>query len=178
MEDKQKDAQLRALVRDVLDFPKPGIVFKDISPLLGNPEAYRIVIEHWRQFYKCRIDVIVALDSRGFLFGPLLAQALNVPFVMVRKAGKLPGLTERVSYELEYGTAELEIQLDAFPRGSRVLVLDDVLATGGTAKAACTLVERLGGDVDSCAFLIELSALKGRSTTLSWYEVYSLLKYE
>lgn len=172
-----KPIKLENFVRAIPNFPKEGITFRDISPLLQDPDAYRYAIERLKNAHVDTFpDVIVALDARGFLIGPLLAQAFGVPFVMARKAGKLPGETVRVTYDLEYGTAELEMQKDAFQKDSHVLVVDDVLATGGTAEAACKLVELLGGHVYHCAFLIEIEVCGGRKR-LSKYNVHSLLTY-
>lgn len=168
---------LENFVKAIPDFPKEGITFRDISPLLANADAYRHAIEVLKnKLAPTDPEVIVGLDARGFLIGPLLAQALGVPFVMARKAGKLPGDTVCVTYKLEYGTAELEMQKNAFPKNSHVVVVDDVLATGGTAEAACKLVELLGGHVHHCAFLIEIEVCEGRAC-LGKYNVDSLLKY-
>lgn len=170
-------ASLEKFIRDVPDFPKKGILFKDITPLLQNPEALRTVIQQFLQSLKnTPIDLVVGIESRGFLFGPILAQLLNVGFVPVRKKGKLPYKTQSVAYSLEYGEAVLEIHEDAVPKGAKVVIVDDLLATGGTALAAAQLVEKTGGKVVKFLFLIELLFLKGRDK-LSAYEVFSLLKY-
>ena len=153
---------LKAFVRDVPDFPKPGIVFKDITPLLADPALFRAATEAMAAPHEAAgITHVVAVESRGFILGGPVAQRLGAGFVPVRKAGKLPFRTDRVEYDLEYGTDRLEIHADACGAGSRVLVLDDVLATGGTAAATCRLVEQVGGTVVACSFLIELSFLSG-----------------
>lgn len=166
-----------SLVRDIPDFPKSGILFKDITPVLGNPEAFREVIHVLAEqaaFFKP--DLIAGIESRGFLLGAPVALALGVGFVPIRKAGKLPSQTEREEYALEYGTAIVEIHWDAIHPGQRVLILDDLLATGGTAAAAVRLVEKLGGQVIGLSFLIELGFLPGRDA-LNGYEIHSLLTY-
>ncbi|MCA9600628.1 MAG: adenine phosphoribosyltransferase [Myxococcales bacterium] len=168
---------LRSHVRDVPNFPKPGITFKDITPLLADPPALRGAIDLLAApFRDARPDVVVGIESRGFIFGAALAIELGAGFVPVRKPGKLPHVTERAEYELEYGRDAVEIHKDAFVRGARVLVVDDVIATGGTAKAACDLVARLGGDTIGAAFLIELPVLAGRAR-LEPVPVVSVLQY-
>lgn len=156
-------AIVAAAMRDVPDFPSPGILFKDIGPLVGDPTAFAAVIEHWRARYVGQVDAVVGIDARGFIFGAALAHALGVGFVPVRKAGKLPGPTLQRSYALEYGQATLAIQTDALGAGERVVIIDDVLATGGTARAACELVESVGAVVVEVAVVLELSELKGRA---------------
>lgn len=164
-------------IRDVKDFPKEGIVFKDITPLLNNPEARKECLKLLVSGLNGKkIDKVVGVESRGFLFGMLLAQELNVGFVPVRKPKKLPYKTISASYTLEYGTDTLEIHIDAIQKGDKVLIHDDVLATGGTAKAVCELVERLGGEIVQCNFLMELAFLNGREK-ISQYEIYSPLVY-
>jgi len=154
--------RLRAAIRDVPDFPKPGILFKDITPLLADSTLFRAATEAMAAPYEgAGVTHVVAVESRGFILGGPVAQRLRAGFVPVRKVGKLPYRTERVEYALEYGTDRLEIHADACGAGSRVLVVDDVLATGGTAAAACRLVEQVGGAVVACAFLIELGFLSG-----------------
>lgn len=151
-------------IRDIPDFPKPGIVFKDITPILQNPKAYRTFIDLLVAEYKDKqLDAIVAVDARGFLFGGALAYQIGVSLVPVRKKGKLPFNTHEISYELEYGTATLEIHADAFSSGDRVLIIDDLLATGGTVEATIRLCKTLGAEVVGCAFLLELSFLGGRN---------------
>ncbi|MCB0279169.1 MAG: adenine phosphoribosyltransferase [Calditrichaeota bacterium] len=169
---------LRTKIRDVHDFPKPGIIFKDITPLLADTEAWNYCI---KQFIKLthgkRITKIVGIDSRGFIFGAALADRLKIGFVPVRKPGKLPAATHSESYALEYGSDKLEIHQDALHYTDRVLLIDDLLATGGTASAACKLIRRCGADVSMVVFLIELSFLNGRSR-LGNYPVHSLIKYD
>ena len=153
---------IKALIRDVPDFPKPGILFKDITPMLKDPAAFARVIELLKDRAAGRgVEAIVGMESRGFIFGAPLALAMELPFIPVRKAGKLPAVTEKVSYSLEYGEATLEIHRDALRPGQKVLIIDDLLATGGTALATIELVERLGGVVVACSFVIELSFLDG-----------------
>ncbi len=155
--------KLERFVRDVPDFPKPGIVFKDITPLLADARAFRTAIEGLRGIAESlQPDAIVAIESRGFWFGAPLAERLHLPFVPVRKPGKLPHKTLRETYALEYGTDALEMHEDALPPGARTLIVDDVLATGGTASAVATLVRRAGGAPIGALFLIELAFLKGR----------------
>jgi adenine phosphoribosyltransferase len=150
-------------VRDVPDFPKPGIVFKDLSPLIADGSAFGALVSHIAGRWDGRIDAVAGVEARGFIFGAPVAHALGLGFVAIRKAGKLPGQTLGSSYELEYGTAHVEVQTDAFLPGARVLLVDDVLATGGTALAACELVERTGASVTALEFVIELGFLDGRS---------------
>lgn len=155
---------LKSLLRDVPDFPKPGIIFKDITPLLASPEARKEVVSQIvAQFKSTPIDAIAAVEARGFLFGSLLADAMNIPFLPVRKAGKLPYHTIREEYKLEYGTACIEMHTDAVKPGWRVLVHDDLLATGGTACAAGNIIRKLGGEVAGFSFLINLSFLPGEN---------------
>jgi len=168
---------LRSLIRDIPDFPKEGVIFKDITLLLQNPDALK---ETTNELFKLlngqKINKVVGMESRGFLFGPMLASKLNAGFVPIRKPGKLPSTTLSETYDLEYGTDTLEIQIDAIEKGDKVLIHDDVLATGGTANAACKLIERLGGEIVQCNFLIELTFLNG-SSKINDYSVQSLLKY-
>lgn len=172
-EQDARDLLLR-LVRDVPDFPAPGVVFKDIAPLLADGPAFAAVIGHFADRYRGQVDVVVGVEARGFMLAAPVAVELGVGFVPVRKAGKLPGATHRISYDLEYGSAAVEVQADAFHPGQRVLVLDDVLATGGTAEASCELVERAGAQVVEVAMLMELSFLGGRER-LPGRVVHSLL---
>jgi adenine phosphoribosyltransferase len=156
-------SRVASAIRDVPDFPKPGIVFKDITPVLLNPALFREATEALAApFARDEISHVVAIESRGFILGAPVAQSLGAAFVPFRKPGKLPHIVERVEYALEYGVDALECHRDAFGGGQRVLVVDDVLATGGTASAACSLVESLGAVVRGCSFLVELSFLKGR----------------
>lgn len=169
---------IAAAVRDVKDFPKPGIVFKDISPVLGDPALFREVIDLTAERYaESRLDAIVAIDARGFLFGGALAYQMGLGLQMVRKKGKLPWRTEGVAYDLEYGSNEVEIHQDAAPNGARVLLLDDVLATGGTAQAAAELVEKVGGKVVAMEFVIELRFLNGRDK-LAGYPIHALIEID
>jgi len=164
-------------IRDIKDFPKPGVTFKDITPLLKNATALRKAANALVGFIgNTKIDKVVGVDSRGFIFAPMLAEKLGAGFVTVRKSGKLPYTTISESYDLEYGKGILEIHADAIEEGDKVLVHDDVLATGGTAEAVCKLVEKLGGEVVQCNFLIELSFLKG-GDKLNGYPVKALLRY-
>lgn len=168
---------IKSYVRDIQDFPKEGILFKDITPLLNDPmarkECLSILVESLKGQ---RIDKVVGAESRGFFFGMLLAQELNAGFVPVRKPKKLPYETISASYELEYGIDTLEMHTDAIKKGDRVLVHDDVLATGGTAKAVCELVERLGGEIVQCNFLMELSFLNGREK-INKHPIFAALNY-
>lgn len=167
----------KSLIRDVPDFPKKGILFKDITPLLQHPTALKETTNALVELLNGQtIDIVVGMESRGFIFGPLLAGQLQAGFVPIRKPGKLPSKTLSEPYQLEYGTDTLEIHLDAIRKGDRVLIHDDVLATGGTAEAACKLVQRLGGEIVQCNFLIELSFLGGRNK-ISQYPMQSLLQY-
>ena len=168
---------LTRLIRDVPDFPKPGILFKDITPLLADPAGLSLAVElmanPWRDQ---RPDLVLGAESRGFIFGTAVAQSLSCGFVPMRKPGKLPYRTKSVSYELEYGTDELQIHADAIRPGQKILLVDDLIATGGTAKAACELVEELGGELLGLTVLIELVDLKGRDL-LSNTTVQSLIQY-
>ncbi|MGH7738643.1 MAG: adenine phosphoribosyltransferase [bacterium] len=168
---------LKSYIRDVSDFPKKGIVFKDIAPLLKSPEAFSYVIQHLAERYaSAKLDAVLAVEARGFIFGGALAKALNISFVPARKPGKLPWKTLQQSYDLEYGTDQLEIHEDAFAKNAKVLILDDVLATGGTAWAAAQLVEKAGGLVQEAAFLMDLTFLNGRQK-LKNIPVYSIIQY-
>lgn len=162
-------------VRDVPDHPEPGVVFKDITPLLADGTAFAGVLRVLTAHYRGRVDAVVGIEARGFMFAAPLAVCLGVGFVPVRKAGKLPGDVLRASYDLEYGSATIEVHTDAFTPGQRVLVLDDVLATGGTAEATCELVERAGGQVVEFAAVLELGFLQGRQR-LAGRAVHSLLQ--
>lgn len=152
----------KSLIRTVLDFPKPGIRFRDITPLLANGEAYRYVIGSLAERYAGKVDKVVGIEARGFIFGSAIAHVLGVGFVPVRKPGKLPHDSIGHDYQLEYGTNRVEIHVDGLAKGERVVVVDDLLATGGTALATLSLVERSGAKVTECAFLIELTDLPGR----------------
>ena len=168
---------IESYIRDVPDFPKKGIVFKDITPLLKDANGLKYAATVLVALLKNKqVDVVVGMESRGFIFGPMLAERLNAGFVPVRKPGKLPSDKISESFDLEYGTDILEIHTDSIKKGDRVLIHDDVIATGGTACAVCKLVERLGGEVVQLNFLIELEFLNGREK-LKQYDVKSLLKY-
>ncbi|RZK73793.1 MAG: adenine phosphoribosyltransferase [Pedobacter sp.] len=172
-------ARIKQAVRDVNDFPKPGIVFKDITPILKDPalciDIIRALVD---QLKGIEIDVVAGIESRGFLFGPSLAQLLNVPFVPVRKAGKLPYKTIQQSYDLEYGSAEIECHQDALLAGQRVLIHDDLLATGGTVVAASKLISQLDATVAAYSFIISLDFLHGRDRLKPYtQEVFSLVSY-
>ncbi|MEW5975257.1 MAG: adenine phosphoribosyltransferase [Acidobacteriota bacterium] len=170
--------KLKAIIRNVPDFPKKGILFYDITTLLKDAAALREVIDHLVDRYaKERVDVVVGIESRGFIFAPALAYRLNCGFVPVRKPGKLPAETLKVTYDLEYGQDSLEIHRDAIQKGQRVLVVDDLLATGGTAAAVAQLIRQLGGEVAGLAFLVELEFLGGRKK-LDGFDVFSLLQYQ
>ncbi len=168
---------LENYIRDINDFPKPGIVFKDITPLLNDAKATAACLEKLLELVSGqKIDKVVGIESRGFFFATLLAQKLNAGFVPIRKPGKLPYTTIRRSYALEYGNDHIEMHKDAIEKGDLVLLHDDVLATGGTAKAACELIEDLGGKIVQCNFLMELEFLNGRQK-ISGYDVHSVLKF-
>ncbi len=168
---------LSKLIRNVPDFPKPGIVFKDITPLLGDPAGLSLAVELLTQPYRARhVDLVVGAESRGFIFGTAVARNLSAGFVPIRKPGKLPYKTRAAEYQLEYGTDQLAIHVDAIREGQEVLLVDDLLATGGTMAASCELVESCGGRVAGLAVLIELGFLKGREN-LGNYELHSIIKY-
>lgn len=168
---------LKKIVRDIPDFPKPGILFKDITPLLQNPQAFKHIADCFVERYRSKpVDVIVGIESRGFLFGSVLAYVLGKSFAIMRKKGKLPYTTVSYTYKLEYGEDTIELHEDAIPKGSNVVIVDDLLATGGTAAAAAHLVEKMGGKVAELAFVIELAFLNGRKV-LGDYPVFSLLEY-
>ncbi len=168
---------LKAKIRNVPDFPKPGILFYDITTLLQDREGFRDVISALaRPFEGAGIDLVVGIESRGFILGGAVADRLNAGFIPVRKPGKLPSKAVKESYALEYGTDSLEMHEDAVGAGHKVLIVDDVIATGGTARATAALVKRLGGKVHALAFLIELEALNGRSQ-LPGEDVFSVLRY-
>jgi adenine phosphoribosyltransferase len=167
---------LRALVREIPDFPQPGIGFKDITPVLADPAGLDAAVTGLCALAPPDVDVVIGAEARGFLLGPALARELGAGFVLARKPGKLPSETVRAEYVLEYGTDALELHTDAVASGSRVLVHDDLLATGGTAKTLCRLVEQLGGTVVACGFFIELAFLAGRER-LAGYDVHSLIAY-
>lgn len=165
------------LIRDVPDFPQPGILFRDITPLLADPRGFHIVLDALaHRFVGEHIDAVVGIESRGFIFGGALAARLNASFVPVRRPGKLPHRTDKVSYSLEYGESELEMHRDSLAEDARVLIVDDLLATGGTAAAAAELVDRQGASVHAFAFIIELESLGGRSR-LEPAPIISIIRY-
>jgi adenine phosphoribosyltransferase len=168
---------LAQYIRDIPDFPKAGILFKDITPLLAEPKAFQEAIDRLYERYRATpIDAVAAAEARGFLFAAPLALRLQKPLVPLRKPGKLPYRTYSLKYELEYGSAELHVHIDGIGTGARVLLVDDLLATGGTMKAGCQLVEKAGGIIAGCAFLVELSFLHGREV-LRPHDVFSLIRY-
>lgn len=171
------EIDLKEYIREIPDFPKKGISYKDITPLLQDPGAMKYAVNLFMAGLKGeKIDKVVGIESRGFFFATLLAERLNAGFIPVRKPGKLPYNTHKETYELEYGTDTLEIHEDAIRKGEKVLLHDDVLATGGTALATCKLIEKCGGEIVQCNFLVELGFLKGREK-LKNYQVKSLLDY-
>ena len=169
---------LRRLIRDIADFPKPGILFRDITPLLANPSGLALSVELLANPFRGKnIDLVVGAESRGFIFGTAVACCLSAGFVIVRKPGKLPSKRIAMTYDLEYGKDTLEMHADAIVKGQRVLVVDDLLATGGTMKACCDLVRQLGGTVAGVAVLIELAGLRGRDK-LKGLDVHAVIQYE
>ena len=169
--------QLKQYIRDIPDFPQKGVLYRDITPLLASPDAFRGVIDALAAHYReMNVEAVVAVESRGFIFGAPLAYALGVPFVTARKFGKLPFTTINVAYELEYGNAVIEMHTDALRPGQRTLIVDDLLATGGTTAATVQLVEKLGAQVVGIAFVIELTFLNGRQR-LGSHEVFALMQY-
>lgn len=169
---------LKAHIRNIKDFPKQGIMFRDITTLLKNPEAMKYTSEKLLEFAKgLKVDKVVGIESRGFIFGSILSEKLNAGFVPVRKPGKLPAEKEKATYQLEYGTDTLEIHKDAIKPGDNVLIHDDLLATGGTMEAVCKMIEKLGGNVVQISFIIELTFLNGRDK-LKNYDVKSIVQYD
>jgi len=170
--------RLTDLIRDVQDFPKPGIVYKDITPLLANPAGLAMAVEQMANPYRgLGVQKVVGAESRGFIFGTAIAQALSAGFVPIRKPGKLPSATQSITYDLEYGTDTVHIHEDAVAPGEKVLMVDDLLATGGTMKACCDLVKGLGGDIIGLTVLIELEFLNGRDRIKPYDGVHAVLKY-
>ena len=169
---------LKKLIREVPDFPVPGILFYDITTLLKDKRGFATLIDALSEHYiDQEIDLVLGMEARGFIFGPAVAYRLNAGFVPIRKPKKLPAATASISYELEYGQNTLEIHRDAITRGQRVIIVDDLLATGGTAQATVSLAESLGAEVVGCGFVVELEFLKGREK-LAKYNVFSLLRYQ
>lgn len=169
---------LKAKIRTIPDFPKPGILFRDITTLFADSEGLQTTLDGLETRYKSyEIDLIAGIEARGYVIGAALADRLQKGFILIRKPGKLPGATIGVDYELEYGTDRLEIHTDAISKNQKVLVVDDLLATGGTMEAACRLVEKAGGCVVECAFVIELPDLKGQAK-LSHYATFSMVSFE
>lgn len=169
--------QLKAKIREIPDWPKKGILFYDVTTLLKNgPCFHEVVTGLTKPFQDKQVDIVVGIEARGFILAPVVAYGLNAGFVPVRKPGKLPAATHKVSYDLEYGSDTLEIHKDAIEPGQRVLIVDDLIATGGTAKAVAQVIEKMGGSIVGLAFMVELCALNGREKLTS-YEVTSVLKY-
>ena len=169
--------RLKAHIRNIPDFPKPGVQFKDITPLVKNPMMLRLAVHQLiHPFLGEKITAVVGMEARGFIFGSLAAWEMGISFVPLRKPGKLPYDIQSISYDLEYGSASLEVHTDALDSNDRVLLVDDLIATGGTAVASCQLIEKLGAEVSACAFVVELDALNGREL-LSKYRVHSLIHY-
>ena len=169
--------RLEAHIRNIPDFPQPGIQFKDITPLVKNPAMLKLAVHQLlHPFLGENLTAVVGMEARGFIFGSLAAWELGIGFIPLRKPGKLPYDVQSVSYDLEYGSAELEIHVDALDKNDRILLVDDLIATGGTAAASCELIEKLGAEIAGCAFVVELDFLKGRDK-LSKYNVHSLIHY-
>ena len=169
--------RLQACIRNIADFPKPGIQFKDITPLVKEPAMLKLAVHSLiHPFLGERLSAVAGMEARGFIFGSLAAWELGVGFIPLRKPGKLPYDVESLSYELEYGAAVMEAHIDALAPGDRVLLIDDLIATGGTAAASCALIEKLGAEIAGCAFVVELDALRGRER-LSRYRVHALVHY-
>ena len=169
--------EIKKLIRDIPDFPKPGIMFRDITPLIGNARGFAAVVDQMAEPYLGAVDVVLGIESRGFIVGAPVAYRLGVGLTIARKPGKLPFHFYDQSYDLEYGSASLQIHQDGVVNGARVLIADDLLATGGTAQAAAALVRKLGGNVIGCAFIVELDGLKGRER-LTPINCFSLIHYD
>ena len=175
---KDEGIDLKRHIRDIPDWPKKGILFRDITPLLADPIAFAAAVDALcADFTEAGIEYVAAVEARGFIFGAAVAEKLGIGFVPIRKKGKLPWRTESVSYDLEYGTDTLEVHLDAVENGAKVLMVDDLLATGGTMAAACKLIEKTGGKVEGIVFLVELADLRGREK-IAGYKVTSIISYE
>ena len=169
---------LKSLIRDIPDWPKPGIIFKDITPLLGDPAGLAMAVELMANPYRGqKIELVAGAESRGFIFGTAVAQSLSAGFIPIRKPNKLPHDTHSIEYDLEYGTDSLEIHQDAIQDGQKVLMVDDLLATGGTMKACCDLIRKLGGKIAGVSVLIELSFLNGRDKLMPEDEIHAILNY-
>src|SRR5271154_6589028 len=177
MESTMTAEEIKALIRDIPDFPKPGIMFRDITPLIGNARGFAAVVDRMAEPYLGAVDVVLGIESRGFIVGAPVAYRLGVGLTIARKPGKLPFHTVEESYDLEYGSATLQMHQDAIAGKGRVLLVDDLLATGGTAAAALRLVQKIGGNVIGCAFVVELDALKGRER-LAPVNCFSLIHYD
>ncbi len=170
--------QLESLIRDVPDFPKPGIIFKDITPLLSDPSGLAMAVELMASPFRGKgIEAVCGAESRGFIFGTAIAQALSAGFVPIRKPNKLPSTTRSITYDLEYGTDTLEVHEDAVRPGQKVLMVDDLLATGGTMKACCDLIDQLGGQIVGVTVLIELGFLEGRKRVVPYDNVHAVMKW-
>jgi len=170
---------LKSVIRTIPNWPKQGVMFRDITTLLKDAHAFNYVIEKFHERYKSmQIDLVAGIESRGFIIGGALASKLNKGFIPIRKEGKLPHKTEKESYELEYGRATVEIHADAIPKGAKVLLVDDLIATGGTALAACRLIEKLNGKVVECAFIIGLPDLGGMKKLQERYKIITLVDFE
>jgi len=168
---------LASLIRDIPDFPKPGIIFKDITTLIAHPKGFKEAVDRIAERFKnTGIHSVLAVEARGYIFGGAIAHEMGIGLIIVRKPGKLPYKTKSISYELEYGTDTLCIHEDSIAPGQKILLVDDLLATGGTAKAVCKLIEQMGGQVAACSFVIELDFLKGREN-LAGYDVFSLIHF-
>ena len=173
-----KEVDLKRCIRDIPDWPKKGILFRDITPLLADPKAFEAAVDALCSDYmNTGIEYVAAVEARGFIFGAAVAEKLGAGFVPIRKKGKLPGQTESISYDLEYGTDTLEVHRDAIKSGAKVLMVDDLLATGGTMAAACKLIEKIAGQVVGIAFLLELTGLQGREK-IADYKIKSIISYE
>jgi adenine phosphoribosyltransferase len=173
-----KDVKLDGYIRSIPDWPKKGILFRDITPLLADPEAFTAAIDALcSDFVDVGIEYVGAVEARGFIFGAAVAEKLGAGFIPIRKKGKLPSQTESITYDLEYGTDTLEVHRDAIRKGAKVLMVDDLLATGGTMAAACKLIEKIGGQVVGIVFLLELSGLHGRER-LAEYKAISIISYD
>ena len=173
-----KEEELKKHIRNIPDWPKKGILFRDITPLLANPEALITATDLLcADFLEAGIEYVAAVEARGFIFGAAVAEKLRAGFVPIRKKGKLPWKTESISYDLEYGTDTLEVHVDAIKKDAKVLMVDDLLATGGTMSSACKLIEKIGGQITGIAFLIELAALGGREK-IADYNIKSIFSYD